>query len=247
MIDRLDAFISQRKHSGSSEGYTPEQAIVDNEILNPRSKSLTVIFPPWHGIDRLGRVIKKRAVKAGLALLTYTFHDEILSADSESVIGSFKHIQRAAADEINILRRDNGYADVHLVGFSLGNVALAMTAAELDGNFRTTCIVGSSNLARSAWEGLRTRHIREDFEHRQKYTENQLDQEWAVLAPGNNTMSFDGKPVHMVISKTDRFLPTNYQEELAAKMKNSGAELTVERTNNGHVSSIVKYAYLGEF
>jgi len=246
MIDQIVAKRSAKKHNVRDALYSPEQAITGRRLFNPQARRLTVIFPPWHGTEQLEGVLKKRTAKQGSSLLLYTLHDHILSDDIGTTIQSFEHIQTKVSDDVEGLQAKHGFDDIHLVGYSLGVVSLAMVAARLRSNFRATCVVGAANLAAAVWEGIRTTGVREGLES-QGVVKSQLEDEWSSIAPINNLSNFRDREVQVVISKTDRTIPYIYQEELASGLQQSGADLTINRTSNGHVMSVVAHGLTGEF
>lgn len=246
MIDKLVAARSVRKHSEQDKNYRPDKAFLDRELFNQGAPRLTVVFPPWHGTEQLSATFKKRATKRGSALLLYSLHGQILSANVTGTVESFHHIQRVAAEDIDSLVEQYGYNDVHLMSYSLGTVALALTASKLKSNFRATCVVGGSNLAGVLWDGIRTQDVRRGIEA-QDITEGELETAWSGITPDNNLANFEDKNVHLILSKSDKTVPYKYQLELAAKFEEVGADLTVDHNRSGHVMSVVNHTFFGDY
>jgi len=247
----IDAYFATRGAESDNkilEGFEPSQAIVDARIINPGASELTVIFPPWHGERMVTRVLERR-VSRYAAVLAYDLHDHILEPNIPGVIATYESMTNRIAEQVGMLRTDRRYSAPHLIGISLGNVALSMTAAKLmalnepDPFSRVTSVVPGSNLALSMWDGMRTQGLRETFE-RQGVTRDQLDEAWAGLAPSHHAPAMQGRDVCVHLSTTDGFIPTQYGEEYITALNDAGANVEVRRSTSGHVVSIVKFCLI---
>lgn len=205
---------------------------------------MTVIFPPWHGGSKAIDILANRITKTGSAVLTFDFHDQILEPNVERVQRSFEHISNLASTAIRSLQKEFDYEHISLLGLSLGTASMALTAEAL-GNFDSaTFVVGSSNLARSMWEGRRTQAIRKDLEN-QGCTADDLDEAWQNLAPQNHAHAFAGKDVRMILSRNDAIVPTYYQRELVNKFTNAGANVSGTFGRLGHYATAVNFCLRG--
>ncbi len=246
MIDRLVSRFSHAKHSRSMFRYDASKVLLGTELLNHRAERLAVVFPPWHGVDRLMPLIERRARKLGTAALVFKFHDRILSTDTDETLESFKSARDIAIPIIKQVHQRYREPEVHLIGYSLGNVALAMTAGRLPMPWRATTVVGSSSLAASTWESRRTRHIMLGISIEQGKSLEYLEDKWEGLAPATYAHSFAGQEVHMVVATRDHIIPSAHQEGLVTTMTEAGANVSVDRLRLGHVATMVNFSFTGQ-
>lgn len=83
--------------------YSPEQAILSSSLKNEGAPRLAVVFPPWHGGDEYMEMLTNRLAKNGSAVLDFDFHDQILEADIERVLQSYRYIQEVASQRLGQL------------------------------------------------------------------------------------------------------------------------------------------------
>ena len=124
----------------------------------------------------------KRLVNQGWAVLLYRFSDQIIVASDDDVVESFKYIQAAVAEEITNLQDEYNYQTTHLVGISLGNVAMMMVAKKFHNFSAATLVTAGDDLAEDLWHGIMTQNIRRLFEF---YILElvKLDEDWKNIAP----------------------------------------------------------------
>lgn len=244
----LDRFMSKRSSGHdvlSTVSYQPEQAIRDVQLYNPDAPRLAVIFPPWHGGGRTHHAFIQRLVRHNWAVIDNTFHDEILKADAKQVLASYSHIQSTVTEHLLKATRQRHYEQIHLVGISLGNVALALVADAFREFTAASIVTPGSSLANCAWNGIRTQHIQLGFE-KQGYDRIGLGYIWQKLAPLKYVRTFSGKPVQAVISTTDRVIPAEYQYEITDALDQAGAAVQLKQTRLGHFATIANFYLTGK-
>jgi hypothetical protein len=245
MIDALLIRNSMPKDVFTS-AYTPDQAVAESKLANQDGKDLHVLFPPWHGGGRVYEKLIQRIAKQGDAVLAYYFHDEILKPSHDQVLASFQNIRDTVADELTEVVKARHYKRINLIAMSLGNPALALTTSLFTDFDSATLVDGASSLAKSMWHGSRTQHVRAGIEV-DGFDLNDLENSWSTLAPINHIGGLLGKDVTMIVSETDRIIPTRYQEELVDAVQAADINLSVKRTSLGHYASIGRYCLYGEF
>lgn len=240
MLDNVLGFYASRKYSQLDDGYKPDMAITSSNLVNANGANLTVLFPPWRGGDIAYDLLAKRLIRNGSAVLRYKFNPQILEPNVNRVLASFNFIQNKVIDDLTKLIESRKFGQINLVASSLGNVSLGLVAKNFPHFTNTTMVVAGSNLAKSAWRGARTQHIRNTFEQ-QGFTEDMLDEAWASVAPKSAVNSFSGKPVHLLMSVTDTVIPTIYQQEMLEELHMAGAITTIDSYNSGHIATVARY------
>jgi len=239
MLDKLLVKRDRRKDIFTST-YTPQQAITDRKLVNASGKNLYVLFPGWHGGRKPYERLIKRLTARGDAILAYYFNDEIFKPDTEQVKASFAHIRDTVARELTELTSSHDYAQIRLVGMSLGNAALAVVVGAFHDFDSVTTVFSASSLARGMWYGTRTQHARAGIEatgHDLAYVETA----WHDLALINHLTDLTSKDVSMLVSTTDKVAPTRYQMELVDAVRASGINPHVQTTKLGHYAAISRY------
>ncbi|MDB5181866.1 MAG: hypothetical protein JWP13_629 [Candidatus Saccharibacteria bacterium] len=233
------------KHPIENPAFTFSQSIIDMRLTNARGSYLTVIFPPWNGADRLIRILEGRLHRAGSATLTLALHGQILRPDIQGVIDSFTYIQEQVSLEIEKLQDKYAYEAIHLTGISIGTIPLSLVAQRTKHISKATFVVGGSRFAPSVWEGARTQGIRRAFEDK-GVSLTELETAWSGLDPAMSATALKGRPVELYISETDTFVPTIYQDELVAALRDSGANVEEHRNKTGHAANIMTYCMKGK-
>ena len=192
--------------------YSPEDAIVEKNHYNPTADNLTVIFPPWHGGGKFLSLLSSRIARRGESVLSYNLHDQIVEPNIERVQQSFRSIQNTVENDLLQAVDRYGYERIRLLGMSLGNVTLALTARTFSAFDEALMVAPGSNLALSVWNGIRTQQIRRLFEE-QGIGELDINEAWARLAPISHVNAFSGKRVKVLTSNKDSVIPTEYQHD----------------------------------
>lgn len=219
--------------------YRPTDAITEKAVLNPGLERLVVMFPPWHNGDPHYSNLARRIAEQN-TVLKYQFHDSIIEPDPQRVLQSHEFVENVVAEDIAALQEELGITRVHLLGISVGNVALTRVAAKLDEFESATIALGASDLAASMWEGIRTQGIRSGFEDKGVRKE-ELVEKWQPLAPINHAQHFRGKDVRTVISRRDTIMGTHYQRQLTRGLQANGARVTTQYVSTGHYLSVWRF------
>lgn len=244
----IDRFMVRRGNASDvlhTDAYTPKHAIEDSQLHNENGDGLAVLFPPWHNGGKFYERLSARLVKKGWAVLSYKFSGEILKPDIEQVLASFAHIRDHVGEDVNKLNADNRYKKIHLIGASLGNVSMAMTASVIPDFTSAQFTVAAGNLARSTWEGSRTQGIRMALENL-GHSEDELDDAWASIAPAAFAKYFDGKVVHALVSLSDTVIPTKYQHQMVNALSENSSEIAEINTKLGHYATIARFCLSDE-
>ncbi|MBX4190505.1 hypothetical protein KW794_00255 [Candidatus Saccharibacteria bacterium] len=240
MIDRV---LASRGRDIFSDEYNPAQAIARSHLINPEAPALSVIFRPWHGGGHMVKAFINH-LSSRSAVLDYELHDQIIEPNIDRVPLSFEAIRIRIATDLSKLSDNFEYQSVHLIGMSLGNVALALVAKEYPEFSKATVVVGGDNLAALMWDGIRTQSIRRALS-KQGVTKQELDEAWQGIAPGNQVEAFRGKDVRMIISTKDKVLPTAGQLNLRDKLYCAGADVSPSYSRLGHVATLTRFCIKG--
>lgn len=244
MFDILYASYARKREKPLDQGFKPENAIQSEQLLNPGSPSLAVIFPGWHTHKFPVNILAKRLVKKDWAVLFYDFHDQILVPDEAMVEQSFRYLRDHIALQIENLIRQHGYEKVQLIGISLGNVPLSLVADKYRKFSGATLVLAGDSLAIDMWYGIRTVDYRHAFE-KLHIGVRRLSDDWQNVSPVNYAQAFKGKPVKVVMSLHDRFIFTKYQKRFAEKLIENGAIVKRKKYRTGHALSIVRFCLFG--
>ena len=242
MLDQVMCSRSQRTPNIVSDTYDPSKAITKQLLLNPSGKDLVILFPPWHNGGRIFDHLAIRIARAGRAVLHHNFADEILQADTATVIASFRQIRDEVSYNVNGLAPQ--YRTIHLFGASLGNVSMAYTATRLDNFDSAQTVVAGSDLATCTLDGLRTQSIRHEFEQA-GITRTDLIESWHEIAPATSAFAFSNRPVSAVISARDNVISTESQIELLKAFDATGAKLNTRITKLGHYATVAQFCTSG--
>lgn len=247
MIDELLVLKSKLRPDKQNNSYKASDAVVKFDVINPQSTKLAIIFPGWHGSDlKIYDKLQTKLINDGYAILRFEFHENILEANVERVKRSFETVSKVVSKEVNYLHKIHSYQEIHLIGLSLGNTSLAISAGKLDWFSHATFVVGGSNMAATLFEGTRTWSLKKTFD-KIGVTKTDLIKSWEKIAPGYYASSFAGKDVRLYISKTDRIIPSIYQEEFKLQLKRAGASVTNVYSKSGHAMSIIRFCSSKKF
>jgi predicted esterase len=177
----------------------------------------------------------KRLNRGASSVLLYVFHDDILTSDPETTRQSFEHLSDEIATDLSSIRND--FDRIKFVGFSLGNVALALTTSKFQDFDSVSEVLTASSFAESAWDGIRTRHLRRDMES-DDLTLAELRDIWQNLEPANHIGELAGKQVKIVVSDNDRVIPTRLQQQYVSKLDKSGINYESRTARTGHYATI---------
>lgn len=244
MLDEISAIKDQLHKPVFDDKYGADQAIVSATFVpHLNSKRLTVVFPPWHFPEWLAKKVVSKIVKSGSNVLVYQFNSGILDDDIITVKNSFEYIALAISEDVKALRALHGLHWPNLLGFSLGNVALAITTEKLERFNHVTMIVPGSELAGPFWNNWRTRRLRNVIRS-EGYKLEDIQKEWIDMAPATHANKFNGHPIHIVLAKKDKFIPYSYGKRLVDELSELNPKLTFTTRPFGHLLTILSYEYL---
>jgi hypothetical protein len=245
MLDQIYSLRNKNRFVLTTNNYRPEDALISRKLDNCFSDKLAVLFAPWHGAEWLYDRLTSRLEKHGWSVLTYQFSPEILKPDVDQVIASFTYLQTSIATDLQELLLQNKYSKIHLIGTSLGNLPLALASEKFTNFDQVTMVAASSNLAQATWEGLRTQDIRNEF-MKNGMTESALNIAWDGIAPKHHVSGLRHNRVNLIISKTDRVIPTKFQLEYLTAVREAGAKVRESYTHLGHYGSIIDFCLNGQ-
>lgn len=244
MLDRVMSYRGVRRNVLSTPGYSPNNAVIDEQLITTGNDNMTVLLPPWHGGGKLYERLASRLMLSGNDVLAYDFHDDILKPDAQEVVDSFSQIQSRVAERLYTLRDRQRYQSIRLIAASLGTTILAMVASAFPNFDKATMVTPGSDLAKCMWNGIRTSHIRRAFES-QGIGQTNLENAWVSLAPANQTSAMRGKDLSLVISKADRIIPTLFQEEYVDALRADAIKPNVINSYLGHYGTIARFCING--
>ncbi len=223
--------------------FKPNRAILNRTFRNPsQNRKLAVLIHPWHNGGKAYGELERRLLADDFSVLSYRYHDQLLKPNVKQVLESFNVAQETGAEDIDKVQR--AFDETHLIGASLGCVALALIAEALQNFDSATMVTAGSDLAKCVWEGSRSQRIRRQLED-DGCTEEELVEAWQPIAPINHIGAFQNKTVHLITSKTDTYIPTVYQDEFVRAMTAINPEATLKSTRKGHLATIGIYCYFG--
>ena len=240
MIDRLYAIYSYRKEKPLDPGYQATQAIRARKFLDSGNDRLVVIFPGWHTHNFPVNILAKRLVRKGWSVLVYDYHDQILEPEEKVVVESLRFLRDSACNDIKELVTKKPYRQLHFISISLGGVPLALVCDKFKHFTGVTAVVGGDDLAVDMWHGARTQHYRTAFE-KMHIGIRRLAKEWDAIGPDHHLRHFKNKPVKLIISMHDTFIPTKYQNKLAGELSDAGAKVSIRHRRTGHLVTIVRF------
>jgi hypothetical protein len=243
MLDELSAIKDQLHKPTFDDKYSADQAIISAEfIARPAAKILTVVFPPWHIPEWFLKRLQKKLLAQDSSVLIYYFNPQILDDDPIKVKNSFEYVALAIAEDVRELQDQKQLTQVNLLGISLGNVALAITAEKLDEFNKIYMVVPGNDLAASLWSGLRTRRLRAVLKQ-EGYKLDELQKEWQDLAPEAHIDRFKNHTVHIVLARHDKFIPFSYGKKLLDELSAINPKVTYTIRPFGHFMTIMSTDY----
>lgn len=244
----LDAFYALEKQilpPTLDTAYESDQAIVSVDFVHvPSSDALTIVFPPWHAPDWFTRHLKEQLVGQHTNALIYAFNPMILSQNILKVKNSFEFIALNIAEDIKKLLAQKHFRMVNLLGLSIGNVALCITAEKLPRFDNVTLVVPGNNLTSSLWDGWRTRRLRNGIKA-EGYKLSELQKEWDDLAPQTHVETLKSHQVQIILAKQDRFIPYQYGKEMFDTLHMLNPLTTCHISPFGHIATILRYSLKG--
>lgn len=243
MLDAFSALKDQLHDPKFDDKYSADQVIVSAEFAScAGSGALTVVFPAWHVPEWFFKRLKLQLLKHDSNVLIYNFNPQILSDDPIVVKDSFEYLALAISEDVRELCHLKHFTTVDLLGFSLGNIALCITAEKLDSFNKVTMLVPGSELAVSLWNGWRTRRLR-DIYKKEGYKLADVQKEWAELAPESHVATLKNHPVQVVLAKKDRFIPYIYGKEFVDKLQAVDPLVTFSSRPFGHLATMLSYGF----
>ena len=241
MLDAFYALEEQIQPPIFDASYTADQAIVGMEYVHvPHSDALTIVFPPWHAPVWFTRHIKEQLLHNRTNALVYDFNPLLLSKDIIRVKNSFEYIALHIPEDVKKVESSRLIRHINLLGLSIGNVALCITAEKLQKFDNVTLVAPGNDLATSLWDGWRTRRLRNNLKA-EGYKLTELQREWDDLAPQAHLETLKEHPVHIILAKEDRFIPFQYGKELFDKLYQLNPGTTCHVSPFGHIATILRY------
>jgi hypothetical protein len=240
MVDKILAYYNFRKEKPLDSSYKPENAINSRQFIDAGNDRLAIIFPGWHTHNFPINVLTERLVRKGWSVLWYDYNDQILEPDEKAVVESMRYIRDTACDDIQKLISQKPYRRIHFISISLGGVPMALVCDKLKHFSSVTAVVGGDDLAVDMWHGFRTQKYKVAFE-KMHIGIRKLAKDWDNIGPDHHLRHFKGKPVKLVMSKHDTYVPTKSQLKLARELETSGAQLKLKKRFTGHSLTILRY------
>ncbi|MEK7194456.1 MAG: hypothetical protein AAB660_02095 [Patescibacteria group bacterium] len=203
------------------------------------SKTLVVILPGWAQPLSFFEKAKKYITQAGASALIFEFPNEILSSDLELTLGCFNLLNTMLRERIRNLKDQYQFSKCVLVSNSLGGVTAALVYKDNPLINEVVLVCSGNNLAQNMWHGVRTQHLRKDFE-KQNITLGQLKLDWRDLAPENHAPAPETK-ITTYFGKADRIIPFKEAVTLVSALRNKGFEVLHKNRHCGH------YILVGQF
>lgn len=243
MLDAFFAVKGQLFDHPLITSYRAEHAITDMQLQHCADgpKQLTVVFAPWHISTRLIHRLERKYLAHESDVLVCNFSPYILSHNAVLVKDSFDYIAATISQKINQLQQEYSYARVELVGYSLGNVMLGMTASKIHSFNNLTMVVPGSDLLNCLWYSIRTLELKKSLLRNNQSYEG-LSQLWSELAPMAHIEALRGHKIYMILSSRDRYIPYRYGRALADELvrRNIPADVMVHRWS-GHVWASLRH------
>jgi esterase/lipase len=243
MIDQLYSVYGRRKEKPLDPDYKPSDVIVGQKFLDTGNDKLVVIFPGWHSHNFPVNILAKRLYKQGWSVLWYDFHDQILEPEEEIVVQSLRYLRDKVCDDISQITHKKPYRQIHFISISLGGVPMALVCDKFKHFSGVTAVVGGDDLAVDMWHGQRTQHLRYAFE-KMHVGIRKLSKEWDNIGPDHHLRYFRDKPVKIIMSMHDTFVPTKYQQKLTDELLQADALVKLKRRFTGHTLTIVRFCLL---
>lgn len=244
----LDAFFALEKpvHMPTlNASYASDQAIISVDFVHvPHSDTLTIVFPPWHASDWFTRHLKQQLIGQRTNALIYAFNPMLLGQNIKNVKNSFEFIALSIATDLKRLLEQQPFRMINLLGLSIGNVALCITAEKLPRFDSVTLVVPANDLTSSVWDGWRTRRLRNRIKE-EGYKLRELQKDWDNLAPQAHIETLKSHQVQIVLAKQDRLIPYQYGKELFDALHLLNPETTCLISPFGHIATILRYSLDG--
>lgn len=244
-MPQLDSAIScllPKPKIADSTNFTPDQSITSARYRSDTSaNTLTVIIPPWHASPFEQNRLVRSELKKGRAVLEYSLHESILSADPQQTITVFETI----ADRVftDVQAKSGQYKSVRYIASSLGCAILIYYLGTKKVQAQVDLIAPGSNLATSLWRGIRTSHLREAYEA-QGLTEQKLRVLWKQLSPEYQAEhNIRGCDLRIFYSHHDLVILPAGLETMASVLRQHGNNLTmISNKRSGHFITIARYS-----
>lgn len=242
MVDKIMALRSFRKEKLLDESYRPEEAMLRRSFIDTGNDKLAVVFPGWHNHNFPINFLAARLAKKGWSVLWYEYNDSILETEEGIVLESMRYIRDTACSDIQKLVSGKLFRKVHFISISLGGVPMALVCDKFKHFSGATAVVGD-DLAVDMWYGYRTQHYKDAFT-KMHIGIRKLSKDWDSIGPDHHLRHFKDKPVKLIISKHDTYVPTKYQLKLAKELEMFGAKVKLKKRFTGHYLTILRFCLM---
>lgn len=245
MIDRAFNYLGQHIDNYDGSHLRPDMAAQETLIRAEQpSKNLTAVFGSWHASSRLLRTIADRITRRGSDALIFRLHPLVLNDDYKLVRQFIEHIANTSSESINRATTADGhdYSRTSLIGLSLGNVPMAISARKIHNFDDVTMVTPGSYLFQCVWQGARTQRLRRSLSDKAlPYT---IQKSWTNCAPSRHVAALKGHDIRVVLSRRDHTVPYIYGKDLVRAMQANGVEPKVDVNRRlGHMLTIASFVH----
>ncbi len=217
----------------------PNDRLVEKELIYfEGSTKLFVLIDPYRSNLGLFSGIKKFIKSRGESSIAYRFPADILTSDYKSTYDGFKKMRADISLDLEDLKKEYGFKEIEVLGFSLSCVPALMIA---NGNPLINSIklvVPGHCLAESLWFGIRTDDLRKGFE-KKGVTLEKLKEYWKDLAPENNIDKLSGKKISIFLSEADTVIPYKFGMNLVKSLEQHNVPFELKTNKHlGHYLTV---------
>jgi esterase/lipase len=191
-----------------------------------------------------GRLIALR----GYYCVAYTYDDDVFSPDVKKTATSLVAIKEAILEHIAALKA-GGRDTFYVVGTSLGTVLATMVANESPDVSKVVLNTTGADVAKSVWTWDTVKPWFKNALLKQGLTEQQLVDEWRIIAPASNIRNLKDKPVLVFLAQNDRTIPFDQGRVLVSKLDVLGApyEVVINRTFGHAMAGLFNLVNVGRY
>lgn len=250
MIDKYFIHTGHKLPIECPPDFTHEQSVIGTRLFTGPSghDTLTVVFPPWNNLPSwLEAGAARNLARHGSDTLLFRFNPFILNPNAHLVRKCFDTIAVTASQILSRIIAEGEYDQINLHGFSLGNVTLSYSLAQMEANEQAaigaiSMVVPGTDLADGLWFGDRTRLLKEALEQRGETYESVKDI-WQGLGPYPQLEHLVRHDIDIVVSQHDNFIPTADGRKLGEAVLAADPSASYrEFCRLGHVATTVSCA-----
>ncbi|HLG82059.1 MAG TPA: alpha/beta hydrolase family protein [Bradyrhizobium sp.] len=216
-------------------------------VSGRKRRRAAIIVPHWNGREDSYDAMARALSWFGFSTFVLTLpHHHVRSATAERQVANeflnadlgaaIRSVRQSVCDVRSLVTwlYTEGYAEVHLIGVSLGSCVAALAAAFDPRLISTSLFLTAGDFAETVWNGRATQHIRATLDPCIEFA--QLKSIWAIISPSSFLDLFRKNEVRllMVNGRRDKVVPFHSTVRFVNELRTAGVNVQWRVLPCGH-------------